>query len=254
VFQGLIIQGVALTLELTVASMVIGIALGIVLAVMRLSPNPVMSVVSWFYIWFFRGTPVLVQIFFWFNLAIVLPYIGLDIPGTNMAFKESTNVLITPLMAAIFGLGFNEAAYMAEIVRAGIESIESGQMDASKALGMTNMQAMRFVILPQAVRVVVPPTGNEFISMLKNSSLASVISYNELLFVAKGEYTRNYKVLELVTVAGIWYLFFTSVFSVMQAELEARLRPEQERGGLLAILAHAINPPGDWHGASGDRR
>jgi ABC-type arginine/histidine transport system permease subunit len=129
-----------------------------------------------------------------------------------------------------------------------------GRNEVLKGVSFDVARGEVVVILPQAVRVVVPPTGNEFISMLKNSSLASVISYNELLFVAKGEYTRNYKVLELVTVAGIWYLFFTSVFSVMQAELEARLRPEQERGGLLAILAHAINPPGDWHGASGDRR
>ncbi len=126
-FQALIFDGIRLTLVLTVAAMLIGITLGIVLAVMRLSPNPVMSALAWFYIWFFRGTPVLVQIFFWFNLAIILPYLGIG------PFKASTNVLITPVMAAIFGLGFNEAAYMAEIVRAGIISVEHGQTEAAQA-------------------------------------------------------------------------------------------------------------------------
>jgi polar amino acid transport system permease protein len=220
VFQGLIIQGVGLTLELTVASMVIGIGLGIVLAVMRLSPNPVMSVVSWFYIWFFRGTPVLVQIFFWFNLAIVLPYIGIGIPGTHIALKESTNVLITPLMAAIFGLGFNEAAYMAEIVRAGIISVEHGQTEAAQALGMTRLQVMRRIVLPQAMRVIIPPTGNETISMLKTTSLAFVASVPELFTRAHQIASSNFAVVELLFVASIWYLVLTSVLTVGQYYLE----------------------------------
>src|SRR5260370_22035763 len=130
-FQRLILGGIVVTLELTVLAMISGVALGIILAVMRISPNPVVSWVSWVYIWFFRGTPVLVQIFFWFNLSLVLPHIGVGIPGGPPLWGVSTNVLITPLMAAVFGLGFNEAAYMAAIVRAGIISVEHGQTSAA---------------------------------------------------------------------------------------------------------------------------
>jgi polar amino acid transport system permease protein len=250
-FKDIIVEAAWRTLQISLLAQAIGVVLGIMAAVARHLRIPVASWIASLYVWFFRGTPLLLQLFFWF---FVVPQ---NVPGdfsVGPFMFHHDWFLFSPFQAALIGLAVNEGAYMAEIVRAGIESIESGQMDASKALGMTNLQAMRFVILPQAIRVIVPPTGNEFISMLKNSSLAAVISYNELLFVTKTEYARNYKVLELVTVAGIWYLFFTSVFSVMQAELEARLRPERERGGLLATLGRAINPPGDWHGATGDRR
>ena len=213
-FQALIFDGIRLTLVLTVAAMVIGIVLGIVLAVMRLSPNPVMSTLAWFYIWFFRGTPVLVQIFFWFNLAIILPYLGIG------PFKQSTNVLITPVMAAIFGLGFNEAAYMAEIVRAGIISVEHGQTEAAQALGMTRLQVMRRIVLPQAMRVIIPPTGNETISMLKTTSLAFVASVPELFTRVDQIGNFNFRYVELLFVASFWYLLMTSVLTVGQYYLE----------------------------------
>jgi polar amino acid transport system permease protein len=219
-FQGLILEGVGLTLELTIAAMAIGITLGVTVAVMRISPNPVMSTLSWFYIWFFRGTPVLVQIFFWFNLAIILPYMGLGIPGTNIEFKASTNVLITSLMAAIFGLGFNEAAYMAEIVRAGIISVEHGQTEAAQALGMTRLQVMRRIVLPQAMRVIIPPTGNETISMLKTTSLAFVATVPELFTRAHQIASSNFAVVEMLFVASIWYLALTSVLTVGQYYIE----------------------------------
>ncbi len=219
-FQALVLQGVGLTLVLTVAAMAIGITLGIVVAVMRLSPNPVMSTVSWFYIWFFRGTPVLVQIFFWFNLAIVLPYVGVGIPGTHFGFSVSTNILISAVMAAVFGLGFNEAAYMAEIVRAGIISVEHGQTEAAQALGMTRLQVMRRIVLPQAMRVIIPPTGNETISMLKTTSLAFVASVPELFTRAHQVASSNFAVVELLFVASIWYLVLTSVLTVGQYYLE----------------------------------
>ncbi len=213
-FQALIFDGIRLTLVLTVAAMLIGIILGIVLAVMRLSPNPVMSTLAWFYIWFFRGTPVLVQIFFWFNLAIILPYLGIG------PFKASTNVLITPVMAAIFGLGFNEAAYMAEIVRAGIISVEHGQTEAAQALGMTRLQVMRRIVLPQAMRVIIPPTGNETISMLKTTSLAFVASVPELFTRVDQIGNFNFRYVELLFVASFWYLLMTSVLTVGQYYLE----------------------------------
>jgi polar amino acid transport system permease protein len=219
-FQRLILGGVGLTLQLTVAAMLIGIVLGIALAVMRLSPNPVTSIVSWLYIWFFRGTPVLVQIFFWFNLNLVLHHIGVGIPGTNIQIGASTNTLITPLMAAIVGLGLNEGAYMAEIVRAGIISVEHGQTEAAQALGMTRLQVMQRIVLPQAMRVIIPPTGNETISMLKTTSLAFVATVPELYTRAQQVANFNFAVIELLIVASIWYLFLTSILTLGQYYLE----------------------------------
>ena len=219
-FGKLILEGAVLTLELTVTAMAIGLALGVALAVMRLSPNPVMSWVSWFYIWFFRGTPVLVQIFFWYNLAIVLPHMGIGVPGTHIGLQVSTNSVITPLMAAIFGLGFNEAAYMAEIVRAGIISVEQGQTEAAQALGMSRLQVMQRIVLPQAMRVIIPPTGNETISMLKTTSLAFVATVPELFTRAGQISNANFAVVELLIVISIWYLAMTSILTVGQFYLE----------------------------------
>lgn len=219
-FQRLIREGILLTLELTVLAMAIGIVLGVILAVMRLSPNPVVSRVSWFYIFFFRGTPVLVQIFFWFNLALVLPHIGVGIPGFPLWWKVSTNVLITPFMAAVFGLGFNEAAYMAEIVRAGLISVHQGQTEAAQALGMTRLQVMQRIVLPQAMRVIIPPTGNETISMLKTTSLAFVATVPELFTRAQQIASANFFVIELLIVISIWYLVMTSILTVGQYYLE----------------------------------
>lgn len=219
-FQGLVRGGIVVTIELTILAMVIGIGLGVVLAVMRLSPNPVVAWASWFYIWFFRGTPVLVQIFFWFNLNLVLPHIGLVIPGTSIGWRYSTNELISPFMAAVFGLGLNEAAYMAEIVRAGIISVEHGQTEAAQALGMTRLQVMQRIVLPQAMRVIIPPTGNETISMLKTSSLAFVAAVPELFTRAQQISSTNFAVVELLIVISVWYLVMTSILTVGQYYLE----------------------------------
>jgi polar amino acid transport system permease protein len=219
-FQRLIQQGIVVTLELTVLAMLIGIALGVIIAVMRLSPNPVVASASWFYIWFFRGTPVLVQIFLWFNLATVLPYIGLGIPFTTIHWQVSTNSLIPAFIAATLGLGLNEAAYMAEIVRAGIISVEHGQTEAAQALGMTRLLVMRRIVLPQAMRVIIPPTGNETISMLKTTSLAFVASVPELFTRSQQIASANFYVIELAIVASIWYLFMTSILTVGQFYLE----------------------------------
>ena len=216
----LILRGVLGTLELTAIAMLIGVVLGVVLAVMRLSPNPVVSSVSWLYIWFFRGTPVLVQLFFWFNLNIVLPRIGIGIPFTSLEWHADTNALITPFLAAILGLGLNEGAYMAEIVRAGIISVEFGQTEAAQALGMTRLLVMRRVVLPQAMRVIIPPTGNETISMLKTSSLAYITTFYELFYVQGLIAASTYRVIEMLIVASIWYLIMTSVLTFGQYYLE----------------------------------
>jgi polar amino acid transport system permease protein len=217
----LILQGIVITLELTVLAMVIGIVFGIVLAVMRLSPNPVTSWVSWFYIWFFRGTPVLVQIYFWFNLNYVLPYIGIGIaPNGPWLWHTGTNTLISPFMAATLGLGLNEAAYMAEIVRAGIISVEHGQTEAAQALGMTRLLVMTRIVLPQAMKVIVPPTGNETISMLKTTSLAFVAAVPELFTRSQQISNFNYRVVELAIVASIWYLVMTTILTIGQYYVE----------------------------------
>jgi polar amino acid transport system permease protein len=202
------------TLELTVIAMAIGVVLGTTLALMRLSPNPVLSNASWLYIWFFRGTPVLVQLWFWFNLQEILPTLGIG------PWQAKTTEVITPFLAAILGLGLNEAAYMSEIVRAGVLSVEQGQTEAAQALGMGRMQVMRRIVLPQAMRVIIPPTGNESISMLKTSSLAYIVTFTELFRIAQAVSSYNYRVEELLIVVSIWYLICTSVLTVGQYYIE----------------------------------
>lgn len=222
-FAPQIIQGMLLTVMLTIVSMVLGIALGVVLAVMRVSHNPVFSWVSRGYIWFFRGTPVLVQLIFWYNIAALYPKIALGLPWGGPSIElGSANVLITPLTAAILGLALNEAAYMAEIIRGGISSVDPGQLDAGHALGMTRRKMLARVILPQAMRVVIPPTGNEVISMLKSTSLVSVLAISDLLYSAQTIYSLNYEVIPLLLVACAWYLALTSVLSIVQSRLEER--------------------------------
>jgi polar amino acid transport system permease protein len=220
-FDDRVLRGVQVTLELTVISMAIGIMLGVILAVMRLSPNPLVSGGAWVYIWFFRGTPVLVQILFWGFVSALYPKLSLGIPfgGPELASANANN-LIKPFVAAILGLGLNEGAYMAEIVRAGILSVDEGQTEAAHSLGMTRLQTLRRIVLPQAMRVIIPPTGNETISMLKTTSLVSVIAYAELLYSVQLIYAVSFKQIPLLIVAAIWYLFFTTILSIGQYYLE----------------------------------
>jgi polar amino acid transport system permease protein len=221
-FDPRVLRGVRATLELTVVSMAIGIVLGVLLAVMRLSPNPLVKSASWLYIWFFRGTPVLLQILFWgIGISALYPKISIGIPfGGPVIASGNANNLITLFVAAILGLGLNEGAYMAEIVRAGIISVDEGQHEAAASLGMTRLQTMRRIVLPQAMRVIIPPTGNETISMLKTTSLVSVIAYTELLYAVQLIYSVNFKTIPLLIVAAIWYLFFTTILSIGQYYIE----------------------------------
>jgi polar amino acid transport system permease protein len=221
-FDGRVLRGVRVTIELTAIAMAIGIVLGTILAIMRLSPNPLVSAASWLYIWFFRGTPVLVQLLFWFFIAALYPTISLGVPFGPQFVHIDANSAITAFTAAILGLGLNEAAYMSEIVRAGILSVDEGQTMAAQSLGMTRMQTLRRIVLPQAMRVIIPPTGNETISMLKTSSLASVITVTELLYAVQQIYDVNYRTIPLLIVASIWYLVMTTVLSVGQYYLERR--------------------------------
>jgi polar amino acid transport system permease protein len=231
-FDHRILIGLRTTLILTVVAMALGVVIGVALAVMRLSPNPLVSGTSWLYIWLFRGTPVLVQLLFWFNISAVFPNLDFGIPssffsihmhavgGGHALFHANANKLITPFLAAMLGLGLNEGAYMSEIVRAGILSVNEGQSEAAQALGMTRTQTMRRIVLPQAMRVIIPPTGNETISMLKTTSLVSVIAYTELLYAAQTIYSQNFETIPLLIVVSAWYLLVTSILTVGQYYIE----------------------------------
>ena len=222
-FDSRILHGVVATIYLTAIAMGIGIVLGVVVAVMRLSPNPVVKSAAWLYIYFFRGTPLLVQIIFWFNIAAIYsPTIGIGIPFGPDLFHLNPNTVITEFVAAILALGLNEGAYMAEIVRAGIISVGEGQSEAALSLGMSRLQIMRHIVLPQAMRVIIPPTGNETISMLKSSSLVYTIGFTELFYETSQIYGANYLTIPLLIVASIWYLVMTSVLYVGQYFIERR--------------------------------
>jgi polar amino acid transport system permease protein len=222
-FNPRILHGVVTTIWLTAVAMVIGITLGVLLAVMRLSPNPLVSGFSWLYIWFFRGTPLLVQILFWSFIGALYKRIEIGVPfGGPAIINADSNSLISATIGVILALSLNEAAYMAEIVRAGIISVSEGQTEAAQSLGLSRLQTMRLVVLPQAIRVIVPPTGNEVISMLKNTSLASVVAFTELLYSVQLIYAVNYKQIPLLMVAVFWYLVMTSVLYVGQYFVERR--------------------------------
>lgn len=222
-FNGKVIAAAGLTVTLTVVSMLIGTILAIILAIMRLSTNPVLKLVSVGYIGFFRGTPLLLQVVFWGYLGIIYPTIDVGIPFTDMIWwSEKTSLVFTSLVAGIIALSLNEAAYAAEIVRAGILSVDSGQAEAAKSLGMGSGYTLRRIVLPQAMRVIIPPMGNEFISMLKNTSLLQVVAVMELYARTSQISSQNLAQVELLVVAGFWYLVMTTVLSFPQSYLEKK--------------------------------
>lgn len=244
-----LLAGLERTLELTVIAMVIGIAIGVLLAVMRLSANPLVTGVAWFYIWLFRGTPVLVQLLFWGFISALYPRLSIGLPFGPEAFHFSANSIITPFVAGILGLGLNEGAYMSEIVRAGVLSVDEGQSEAAAALGMRRMKVMRLIILPQAMRVVIPPTGNETISMLKMTSLVSILAVPELLYASQLVYSVNYKTIPLLIAASLWYLIVTTILSIGQYYVErhfgkgaARNLPETPLQRLRRYLRTHVRP------------
>lgn len=210
-----ILAGLGNTVIMTACAMALGIALGVLFAVLNMSPNPVLRGVALFYIWFFRGTPLLLQLLLWFNLALVFPMIG--IPGL---FAFRTVDIMTPFVATLLGLGMNQGAYTAEVVRSGILSVDVGQTEAAKSIGMTRLATLRRIVLPQAMRVIIPPVGNEFISMVKLTSIASVIQFSDILRNAQTIYYANARVIELLIVAAGWYLMVVTVLQVGQYFLE----------------------------------
>lgn len=216
-----VLKGLQVTLGLTVVSMILGTFLGLLLAVARLSSNRLLSGLSGLYIWFFRGTPLLVQLIFWYNMSTLFPSVTLGLPFGGTVFASwNTNDLITPLTAAIAGLALNEAAYMAEIIRAGLQSVDNGQVETTQAFGMSRARALRRIIIPQAMRSIIPPTGNQLISMIKATSLVSVIAMGDLLYSVQSVYNRTFEVIPMLMVAVIWYLFITSVLNVGQSAIE----------------------------------
>lgn len=211
-----IMKGLVNTIVMAILAMFLGVTLGVVFAIMRLSANPVLSKTAVGYIWFFRAVPALLQLLLWFNLALVFPTIG--IPGL---FSFKTVDVMTPFVAALLGLGIQQGAFTAEVVRAGLLSVDNGQYEAAQTLGMTRLKLLRRIIMPQAMRVIVPPIGNEFIGMVKLTSLASVIQFAEILHSAQNIYYANSRVIELLIVAAIWYVIVVTVLSLIQGRIEA---------------------------------
>jgi polar amino acid transport system permease protein len=222
-FKSLTLHGLLLTIELTVIAMAIGISGGVLLAVMRLSDNYVLSGISWIYIWFFRGTPVYVQIILWANIGVLYHrfFMGLPFTGLVLGSADSGTLVAHIIVPAILALGLNEAAYSAELVRAGVISVEAGQREASLSLGMSPTLTMRRIVLPQAMRVIIPTEGNETISMLKTTSLISAIGGLELFGRLQIVYAQTFQIMPLLVVACIWYLAVTTVLTIGQHYLEA---------------------------------
>lgn len=202
---------------MTFLAMFVGITIGVISAVMRLSPNPVLRCVSLGYVWLFRGIPQLLQLYIWYNLALVFPTVG--IPGL---LEADTVDVMSPLIATVLGLGLCQGAYTSEVVRAGILSVDQGQIEAAQGIGMTRLLIMRRITMPQAMRIIIPPVGNEFISMVKLTSLASAIQYGEMLHSAQDVYFVTGEVMELLFVATFWYIVVVSMLSIAQHFIEKR--------------------------------
>lgn len=220
-FHPLILTGVKYTILLTIGAMILGIIIALTMAIMRQSLNPIMNKVAWFYIWFFRGTPIYTQLVFWGLISVLYPRITLGIPFGPEFFTINTADLITAGVAAVLGLGLNEGAYLSEIFRAGLNSVDEGQWEAGRVLGMSQGLILRRIIIPQAMRVIIPPIGNETISMLKTTSLVLAVPFSyDLTFEASNIGNRIFSPIPLLIVAGIWYILITSILMVGQHYLE----------------------------------
>lgn len=214
------VVGLVNTVLLALVAQAAAIVIGVGIALLRRSANPVARWFAAAYIWLFRGLPVLLQILIWYNLALVIPVISIPLPMGGYLLQEPTNALVSAFTAALLGLALNESAYMAEIVRAGLNSVDSGQVEAAKSIGMTPAQTLRRIVLPQAMRVIIPPTGNDFIDMLKGTSIASVIGVTELLHAANNISSNNLLVMETLFAAAIWYMVVVTLAGFGQHYLE----------------------------------
>jgi polar amino acid transport system permease protein len=242
-FDKRISEAALITLELTVLSMVIGIVLGLILAIMRLSPNPIVKAVAWVYLWIFRGTPVYVQLVFWGLITLIYNSIIIGIPFVHTWDVIKIDFVPPLFFISVVGLSLNEAAYMAEIVRAGLLSVDPGQEEAAKALGMSWNQTMRRIVIPQAMRVIIPPTGNEVISMLKTTTLVAAVPFTLDLFGrARDISAETFTPIPLLIVASIWYLAVTSLLMVGQFFLERRFARGTRRGATPIVDGDSVAP------------
>jgi polar amino acid transport system permease protein len=219
-FHPSIMRGLGNTLLLTVVIMACAIVVGTIVAIMRVSPSIVLQSFASAYVWFFRGVPALIQLIFWFNLSLLFRTVSLSLPFVGPVFSIKTNDFMTPFVSAVVALSLCEAGYLAEIIRAGIKSVPSGQSEAASGLGMSYGQILRRIILPQAMRFIVPPTGNEAISLLKMTSLVTFIAVDDLFYTAQSIYARTFETIPLLIVVAFWYLFVVTVMSIGQHFLE----------------------------------
>lgn len=240
-FADLIFDGLVTTLWLTAAAMALGLGLGTLIAVMRLSSSPVLYGLATLFVWVFRGTPLLVQIIFWGYAGALYKNVMIGVPFTDITFLSiETNALLTPAVAALLALGLNEAAYASEIVRAGIQSVDPGQAEAAHSLGMRPALTTRRIVLPQAMRVIIPPMGNETINMLKMTALVSVISAHDLMSNIQDVYAQNYQVIPMLVVASLWYLALVTLLGIPQAWLERRYGRGTARDGHVPPLRRLL--------------
>ncbi|MES2436223.1 MAG: amino acid ABC transporter permease [Pseudomonadota bacterium] len=219
-FHERILNGLTMTIILTVVVMILATIIGTIAALMMISDSKLLSLPAALFVWLFRGSPALVQLMLWYNLSLVFRSITLWIPGVGTVFSIDTNSLMTPMTAAIIALSLHEAGYMAEIVRGGLKSVSNGQTEAAASLGMKPSLLLRRIVLPQAMRMIIPPTGNETINLLKTTSLVSIIAVSDLLYSAQSIYARTFETIPLLIVVTIWYLAVVSVMSVGQYYLE----------------------------------
>jgi len=260
-FDVRVISAIGYTLQLTIYSMVIAIVLGVAVAVMRLSPNPVFRSIAWVYLWIFRGTPVYVQLVFWGLVPVIYKTIDIGIPFTEAIVSLTTKDLLSYFALAVIGLALNEAAYMAEIVRAGLLSVDEGQDEAARALGLGWWHTMSRVVLPQAMRVIIPPTGNEVISMLKTTSLVTAVPFTLELYTRTRDIAAvTYKPVPMLIVASIWYLVITSILMVGQYYLERHFakgvgaRPDVQRPSIATGAIGVLTGTAPGEGGSADAR
>ena len=224
-----VLRGLVMTIVLTVLAMSFGTMIALFLAVLRVSPIRPLRILAGAYITFFRGTPVLVQLIFWFNIAALYPHLAIGIPFTGLSHDINVNKLISATTAAVIGLSLNQAAYQAEIIRGGFASVDKGQIEAADSLGMSRMTKLRRVIIPQAMPTIVPATGNQFIGMFKETSLVSVLGVGELLQSVQLIYARSYQTIPLLIVACVWYLVMTIALSYPQAMIEKKFSRTRAR-------------------------
>ncbi|MDR3470396.1 MAG: amino acid ABC transporter permease [Devosia sp.] len=241
IFHPSIMRGLGTTLVLTVAIMVAAIAVGTVIAIMRISASPVLRAFAGVYVWFFRGVPALIQLIFWYNLSLLVRVISLGLPFVGTVFSARTNDFMTPFVSAVVGLSLCEAGYMAEIIRAGIKSVPTGQSEAATGLGMSYGQILRRIILPQAMRFIVPPTGNEAINLLKMTSLVAFIAVDDLFYTAQSIYARTFETIPLLAVVAFWYLLIVTLMSIGQYFIERYYgRSEQRLASGLSLLLRIV--------------